>query len=31
LTEKQYIWTAIKARARLRKWTDIEDMCRTKV
>ncbi|XP_060590759.1 spermatogenesis-defective protein 39 homolog isoform X2 [Ruditapes philippinarum] len=30
LTEKQFIWTAIKARARLRKWTDIEDMCRTK-
>ncbi|XP_053406050.1 spermatogenesis-defective protein 39 homolog isoform X2 [Mercenaria mercenaria] len=30
LTEKQYVWTAVKARSRLRKWGDIEDMCRTK-
>lgn len=30
LTEKQYVWTAIRARARLRQWTDIEQLLTTK-
>lgn len=30
LTEKQYIWTAIRARARLRQWLDIEHLLTTK-
>lgn len=30
LTEKQYVWTAVKARARLKKWADIDSLFTTK-
>lgn len=31
LTEKQYVWTALRARANLKRWNDVEGLFTTKV